>query len=229
MTFFEDLQNATAPARDALQNSTIITDCLQRRVSVETYRAFLVQAYHHVRHTVPLLMACGSRLPDRLDWLQPYIVDYIDEEQGHEQWIRNDIEATGADAAALLSMRPNLPTELMVSYAYDTIARGNPAGFFGMVYVLEGTSVALATRVAGIVQQELGLPRRAFSYLLSHGSLDQEHIGTYEKIVNRLDDPNDCAAVVHCANAFFKLYSDVFESLPRAPATADTGIGRAVA
>ena len=31
-------------------------------VSLDTYVAFLTEAYHHVRHTVPLLMACGSRL-----------------------------------------------------------------------------------------------------------------------------------------------------------------------
>ena len=62
----------------------------------------------------------------------------------------------------------------MVSYAYDTIQRGNPVGFFGMVLVLEGTSVALATRAANSIQTSLDLPRNAFSYLLSHGDLDIE-------------------------------------------------------
>ena len=36
---------------------------------------------------------------------------------------------------------PNVATELMVAYAYDTIQRINPMAFFGMVYVLEGTSI----------------------------------------------------------------------------------------
>jgi hypothetical protein len=98
MTFFDELENATVDARRALSASTIIADCLNRRVSLETYQAFLTQAYHHVKHTVPLLMACGSRLPTRLAWLQPHIVEYISEEVGHEQWIRNDIVATGGDA-----------------------------------------------------------------------------------------------------------------------------------
>ena len=34
------------------------------RVSRETYGEFLTEAYHHVKHTVPLLMACGSRVPE---------------------------------------------------------------------------------------------------------------------------------------------------------------------
>jgi pyrroloquinoline quinone (PQQ) biosynthesis protein C len=161
-------------------------------------------------------MACGSRLPSRLSWLQRYVVEYIEEEQGHEHWIRNDLVATGADADRLLADEPALATELMVSYAYDTITRGNPVGFFGMVLVLEGTSVALATNVADIVQQELDLPANAFSYLRSHGSLDQEHIRTYAEIINQFRDPDDRKAIRHCATAFYKLYADVLGSVPRA-------------
>jgi pyrroloquinoline quinone (PQQ) biosynthesis protein C len=221
VAFFDQLQTGTACARGALLTTPVIADCLERRISLATYQAFLVQAYHHVRHTVPLLMACGSRLPGRLAWLQRYVVEYIEEEHGHEQWIRNDLVATGADADRMLAKPPAVATELMISYAYDTIARGNPVGFFGMVLVLEGTSVALATSVADIVQQELGLPAIAFTYLRSHGSLDQQHIGTYAEIVNRLDDPRDRNAVVHCANVFYKLYADVLASVPRADAIAN--------
>ena len=101
----------------------------------------------------------------------------------------------------------------MVSYAYDTIQRGNPVGFFGMVLVLEGTSVALATRAAESIEASLGLPRNAFSYLRSHGDLDIEHVGFYEGLMNRLDDPADQRAVVHAAKRFYKLYGDIFRSL----------------
>jgi pyrroloquinoline quinone (PQQ) biosynthesis protein C len=163
-----------------------------------------------------LLMACGARIPQRLGWLQAAIVEYIDEEQGHERWILKDIEACGGDAARVAAGRPGLPTELMISYAYDTVLRGNPVGFFGMVFVLEGTSVAIATQAADIIERRLGLPRAAFSYLRSHGSVDQKHIGDYERIVNRLDDRQDREAVVHAARVFFKLYGDIFRSLPRA-------------
>jgi hypothetical protein len=224
VTFFQELQKTTQADRAALFNSPVIADCLEKRVTLETYRAFLVQAYHHVRHTVPLLMACGSRLPVRLAWLQPSIVEYIDEEQGHEAWIRDDLDATGADAAALLDAGANLATEVMVSYAYDTVQRNNPIGLFGMIYVLEGTSVALATQVAEIIEIELKLPRKAFRYLRSHGSLDQEHLGTFEGIANRFDDPDDRKTVIHCARVFFSLYAGIFESLPRAGSrTSETG------
>jgi pyrroloquinoline quinone (PQQ) biosynthesis protein C len=229
VTFFERLQTHTADAREALMSSTVIVDCLDRRVSHETYSAFLNEAYHHVRHTVPLLMACGSRLPPRLDWLQKYVIEYIEEEHGHEQWIRDDILAMGVDADELISAGPSLATELMVSFAYDTVQRRNPVGFFGMVYVLEGTSVALASRAAEIIRAELNLPKQALRYLSSHGDIDQEHIASYAEIVNRIDDGDDRAAILHAARVFFKLYADVFASLPRAEPCSKPANGRRVA
>ncbi len=214
MNFFDQLQEQTKTEREYLLSAPIIAQVMAGTVSPASYVAFLGQAYHHVKHTVPLLMACGARLPERLEWLREAIAEYIEEEYGHQEWILNDIRACGADAEAVRVETPNLPTELMVSYVYDQINRCNPVSFFGMVNVLEGTSIALATQAAGIIKGELGLPPQAFSYLTSHGSLDIEHIAFYEKLMNRLEEPADKAAVVHTAKVVYRLYGDMFRSLP---------------
>lgn len=221
MDFYATLGRATAVARERLLASPVIVDCMAGRVDRVTYVEFLTEAYHHVRHTVPLLMACGSRLPARLSWLHAGLVDYIAEEFGHEQWILNDIAACGADSAAAARRAPRLPTELMVAFAYDYVTRANPIGLFGMIYVLEGTSVALATRAATIIQKQLGLPAHAFSYLRSHGEVDVHHIEKYARLVNRLDAHEDREAVIHCASVVFELYAQMFRSLPHA-----AGLGR---
>lgn len=213
MSFYESLQASTAEARAWLLGAPIIDDCLQGRVTLESYRAFLGQAYHHVRHTTPLLMTLGGRLPERLGWMRRAVAEYIEEEIGHEEWILDDIAAAGGDAQAVRNSRPGLAAEVMVAYAYDTIQRGNPAAFFGMVYVLEGTSVALALTAADRIQQVLGLPDKAFSYLRSHGTLDQEHTQHLARLVDAMS-PADQADVAHAARVFFKLYGDVFRSLP---------------
>ena len=99
-----------------------------------------------------LLMAVGGRLPDRHRWLQEAVLHYLEEETGHEEWILNDIEHAGGDRAAAAASEPAVATEAMVAYAYDTVMRRNPLGFFGMVHVLEGTSVALALNAADRIQ-----------------------------------------------------------------------------
>jgi hypothetical protein len=108
----------------------------------------------------------------------------------------------------------------MVAYAYDTVARGNPLGFFGMVHVLEGTSVSLALSAADAIQRPLGLPDAAFSYLRSHGTLDQAHTAQFALLMDRIEDPADQAVIVHAARAFYRLYGDVFRGLPLPAAAA---------
>ena len=215
MSFYETLAAETAIERARLLSSPIISDCLQGRVQQESYLAFLSQAYHHVRHTTPLLMLLGGRLPERLNWMRPAVAEYIEEEIGHEEWILNDIAAAGGDAEAVRASRPELPAEVMVAYAYDLVNRGNPAGFFGMVFVLEGTSVALALQAADKIQAALKLPNNAFSYLRSHGTLDQEHTQHLANLVNAMT-PDDQADVVRAAKVFYKLYGDIFRALPTA-------------
>lgn len=213
MAFFQQLTQATAPQREYLLSAPIIADCLAGKFVVDDYVAFLQQAYHHVKHTVPLLMATGARLPDSKEWLREAVAEYIDDELGHQQWVLNDIAACGYDKEKARLSAPNLSTELMVSYAYDTVVRVNPLGFFGMVLVLEGTSINLADVAAEKIQQTLQLPDQAFSYLRSHGKLDQTHIKFFEGLMDKIVEPTEQALITHCAKRFYILYGNVFREL----------------
>ena len=213
MTFYDRLTEATAARRQELYDIPLLQQGVQGQVSLSTYVAFLREAYHHVRHTVPLLMACGARLPSHYEWLREAIARYIEEELGHQEWILNDIAACGADAETVRAGKPGLATEVMVAYAWDTIQRGNPLGFFGMVYVLEGTSVMLATHAATALAATLSLPDSAFTYLKSHGALDVEHIDHFAALMNRMTDNADQQAILHAAGVFFVLYGNIFRSL----------------
>jgi pyrroloquinoline quinone (PQQ) biosynthesis protein C len=161
-------------------------------------------------------MATGARLPDHHAALRDEILHYLEEETGHEQWILNDIAQAGGNREAAAASLPAIETEAMVAYAYDQVMRRNPIGFFGMVYVLEGTSVAIALHAADRIQEALRLPAKAFTYLRSHGELDKEHVHHLAGILERLDRDEDRDAVTRCANAMFWLYGNVFRSLDAA-------------
>lgn len=220
MSFFQTLKARTETARAELLAAPIIRRALAGHITLAEYTAFLEQAYHHVRHTVPLLMATGARLPERYGWLRSAVAEYIEEEIGHEEWILNDLAACGCDKETVRAGAPSHATELMVAYAYDTVQRINPLGFFGMVHVLEGTSIAVADRAADTLRTSLGLPKKAFSYLYSHGALDLEHVQFFENLMNRVEDPRDQDAIVHAAGVFYHLYGDIFRSLDGAAAPA---------
>lgn len=213
MAFYDTLLSETEQARNTLFSLPIIQAAAKGDVSLDAYVAFLTEAYHHVKHTVPLLMACGGRLPEHYEPIREMVAEYIEEELGHQEWVLNDIQACGTDGETVRHGQARLATELMVAYAYDMIHRINPIGFFGMVLVLEGTSVALASQASGAIQSRLSLPNKAFSYLTSHGALDVGHTEFYEKLVNKIENVNDQALLIHSANNFYTLYGNIFRDL----------------
>lgn len=159
-------------------------------------------------------MSMGARLPEEKKWLHHAIAEYIKEEVGHEEWILNDIAAAGGNKDAARCSIPHLETEVLVAYNYDYINRRNPVGFLGMVFMLESTSIQLATRGAQTLQLSLGLPPAAFTYLQSHGTLDISHMEFFKQLVNQVTDPTDQQAIIEVARNTFRLFAGVLGSIP---------------
>ncbi len=210
---FDRLVLRTLPARARLLRVPQIQAGLSGRISRDTYAAYLAQAYHHVRHTVPLMQEARQRLGHR-PTLVAALDEYIEEESGHEHWILDDIAALGRDPQRAVALGPSPATKAMVDHAYRTIREGNPASFFGMVYVLESTSIALASQGADALRTSLNLPSTAFSYLQSHGALDQDHMRFFQGLMDSIDDPDDAAAIIAMADRIFDLFGALFATIP---------------
>jgi acyl-CoA synthetase (AMP-forming)/AMP-acid ligase II/pyrroloquinoline quinone (PQQ) biosynthesis protein C len=218
-TFFTALEDATVRERLRFLAVPQVRAGLAGTISRETYIGYLAQAYHHVRHTVPLMQEARVRLRHRPDLLEA-LDEYIAEETGHEEWILSDIAAAGGDADAVRRSRAHPAAQAMVDHAYSRIREGNPVSVFGMVYVLESVSVALASRGAGAVAERLGLPPEAFTYLTSHGALDQAHMRFFEALVNGFEDEADKAAVRDMAREIFGLFGAMFAAIEMETADA---------
>jgi pyrroloquinoline quinone (PQQ) biosynthesis protein C len=212
MPFYEELVAATEAERAALAAVPQLQAGLAGRIARDAYVDYLTQAYHHVRHTVPLLQLAQQRLRDHAV-LGPALAAYIAEEAGHEQWVLADIAAAGGDRVAAAHSEPHAATSAMVRRAYEEVGQGNPASMFGMVFVLEGTSVALASRGAAAIQASLGLPDAAFTYLASHGALDQDHLRFFAGLMNAVTETRDQQAILGMAREMYGLFADLFRSI----------------
>lgn len=214
MQFFERLFAETRADREAFIATPVIQRALHQGVPAAMYVAFLGQAYHHVRHTCRLLSTAVARCTDRDQRYLNALLEYIDEERGHEEWILDDIAALGGDAEAVRAGQGEMPCRLMVAYVYYAIEHISPYAMLGMVHVLEGMSAALATAAAGTMRTTLATQDgRGFSYLSSHGSLDQDHVAFFRNLVNGIDDPAAQAAIVDTARVVYRLYGDMFRSI----------------
>ena len=210
-TFFDRLTNETKVEREALYAVPQIIDGMKGEITREAYIAYLTEAYHHVKHTTPLLMLAGSRFGDDKEWAREAFAKYIDEEIGHQEWILNDIKNAGGNADLVRNGKPSFATEIMVSY--DLVSRKNPIAFLGSVFVLEGTSTTLATYAAETIMNSLSLRKDCFSYLLSHGSLDISHMKFFTETVNRINNKEDQEAIIHSAKNFYQLFANIFRGI----------------
>ena len=213
MTPFDRLYSETAPSRQRFLTIPIVKHALVHGSSRELYLDFLAQAYHHVRHTFPLLALAASMTRDAR--YQDALVTYMNEERGHEKWILDDIRAMGGDAHEVAHGKPGIPCQAMVAYCYYAIQWISPYTILGMVHVLEGLSVELAHRLARALQQSLGTDDEegGFSYLNSHGGLDLEHVELFKSLVNGFDDPEVVDQIIDAAHAVYRLYGAIFDDI----------------
>lgn len=215
MSFHRQLLDATAEARASFLQIPVLAHACDHGVSRAAYLDYLSQAYHHVRHTCPLLALAAARCGRDDAVYREALFDYIAEERGHEVWILDDIAALGGDAEAVRAAAPRLPCRLMVAYAYYAIEHVSPYALLGMVHVLEGMSVALANQAAHAIAARVGMGSDGggFRYLASHGGLDVEHVAFFENLVNGIADPAAQGAIVDTAGVIYRLFGDLFREV----------------
>ena len=165
-----------------------------------------------MKHTFPLLAFAAARTSDEA--YQDALVEYMEEERGHEKWILNDIEAMGGNARTIRDGQAGIACQVMVGYTYYAIEWISPYAMLGSVHVLEGMSTLLADKAADAVQRSLAhRGKDGFTYLRSHGALDIEHVAFFKKLVNGINDPGTQQIVIDASKVFYRLYGDIYHEL----------------
>lgn len=221
-SFYDQLVRDSAAECDAFMAIPLIRRAVSHGVDRPLYLDFLASAYHHVKHTCPLLGLALSRCGEDDGDYRTGLLAYLDEEKGHEEWILDDIAALGGDRATVRAALPPFPVRMMVAYANYTIEHLSPYSLLGMVHVLEGMSVALARAAANSIMTSLDLTPGeggridGFSYLTSHGHLDEEHVELFAGLLDQIDTPERRRLVIQAAKDFYRLYGDIFRELNHA-------------
>ena len=215
-SFYQILQAETEAARQAFFSTPMLLDAAENGVEAGLYINYLTQAYHHVRQTCPLLAAALGRCGSNDAVLRDALIEYIDDEKGHEKWILNDIRAIGGQEAVdrAISYEGDQAVRVMVGYVYYAIDRISPYAILGMVHVLEGTSVDIASLAADSIAKRLGIPTtKGFSYLTSHGAVDLEHVQFFERLVNQIDNKCQQEIIIDTARITYQLWGNMFSNL----------------
>lgn len=212
--FFADLVVRTDEARRAFETHPVVLDAVAKGLSLERYRTLLLELYHVVWHFNPVSAAAASRLGDAHKQVRYFLYEHMHEESGHEEWVRNDLEAVGVSTAATEAYAPSAFTRTLVGYNYWAADRHHPCSVLGMLYTLEVIASVYGGPFASAIKEALLLEgERGVSFINSHATMDAEHMADLRKILNTLDDTPACDAVVDAALVNFHHFTRIIEQV----------------
>jgi hypothetical protein len=212
--FYDGLAIAAARSVTSLADLPAVADTLSGKISMTTYRAFLTETFHHVRHTVPLLRLTRARTQGAEEGIRRAVHQQFVEAWGYESLLLRDLANCGGDASATRLGRPAPATRRLIEFGYDWVETRNPLGMFGMIYALEATRAHLAAPAARAITTALGLGSEGLRYLSARAEAEQENLMVLERFIPQISAPSDQAAIAEVAEATFGLLAEFLEALP---------------
>jgi len=178
----------------------------------DRFPLFLIETYHYVKHSVPLMgLACA-----RLDYRQLPVVRYlgrhIDEEAGHDGWLLDDLERLGWPRARVTHRTPLSETLLMVGLQRQHIEDGRPLSLLGYIYALE--AVPWSKVYLQQLQREHQLPQGCLSSLIAHAEEDPGHGVEIRRLLDhRVTDPGVRRLIASSAQATLDLVARLYNAI----------------
>lgn len=144
----------------------------------QRYVDYLQTMHQMLRATVPLMAAgiarCEELAGDPVaEGVLAYLRHHIHDEDGHDDWVRQDLELICADADDLLAAMPDALTAATVGAQYYWMAHHHPLCLLGHVAVLEGYPGS--PELPKALARRTGHPDAAFRTMRIHAVLDQRH------------------------------------------------------
>ncbi|ADO73059.1 conserved uncharacterized protein [Stigmatella aurantiaca DW4/3-1] len=195
----------------------------QGTIDANGYARYLVQTYHYVRWTMPLLAEAGYRIQrqGKCPALAELLIQKSQEEHGHERWLLSDLKNLGWSAEQVERTEHCPAVAAYVAWNRYTTQCGAPTAFLGTAYVLEYLSVQRASATVERLLAANTIPNiaKAVTFLRGHGQADGEHVAELTSALRSLTDREEQSALLLSARTTRTLYRGLFpdEREQRAP------------
>jgi hypothetical protein len=186
---------------------------------------FLLQA-HWLMHNGLKFMAsvrdlAASQSHDSVSLaLTPYLREHLEEELGHDRWLRDDILTLGFEEKDILEAQPRDAIVGLLSAQYFWAMHVHPVAILGYLILMEGYP-PLASQLEE-VRLRTGAPATAFRCLIRHAEDDPEHLEGLHRVLDSLTlNVEQQRAVAMSAFAAIEGMASLFEELLEAHVSAD--------
>ncbi len=214
LPFFASLVTQTDEDRRGFETHPVVVAAVADGMSIERYRALLLELYHVVWHFNPVCAAAASRLGDEFSVVRYFLYGHMQEESGHEVWVQNDLEAVGVSPATTRAHAPSPDTLALSGYNYWAADRRHPCSALGMLYALEVIASVYGGPFASAIRESLLLDGdRGVSFIDSHSSMDAQHMAELRKLLNQVHDAQAQAAVIESVRVNFHHFTRIIQAI----------------
>jgi hypothetical protein len=156
------------------------------------YPKYLVAIHGMIRASVPLMEAAqaecaakAAKAGSPLDlMLADYFAKHIEEEQGHDLWVIQDLEVLGYPRSLVKSLEPLQCIVELVGSQYYWVLHHHPVALLGYIAILEGYPMSAAA--ADELQHRTRHPAEAFRTIRKHALIDPHHRGDLDRVLDVL-------------------------------------------
>jgi len=199
---------------DELETHPAARRLFQGSIDADGYIAWLVQTYHYVQWTTPLLEHAGHRLKrqGRHLLLAELLLQKAAEERGHERWLLADLKNLGWTRKQVEGTHPCRAVEAYIAWNRFQSEAGSPTAFLGTAFVLEYLSVHRAGQAVDQLLAHGAIPHigKALTFLRGHAGADGGHVAELRAVLRTLTDPAEQAAILLSARNTRALYTGLF-------------------
>lgn len=212
VSFFIQLVESSDSSRRAIERMPRVHSMIHRGLPLPEYRAFLHDLYHIVWHFCPAMKAAAERCDASMGVVRRDLLERIEEETGHDQWVLEDIGAVGGDVERARTGPPSVPVQAMVGFNYYAAERVHPYSVLGMLYVLEVIASVYGGKVADAIARANGRETSAggFRFLSSHATMDADHMAKLNVLLKTIEDPAAQAAIINSTRVNFHQFGQLF-------------------
>lgn len=116
-------------------------------------------------------------------WLRDYYLEHAAEEEGHGEWILDDLASLGVVRERVLGRLPYASAAALVGSQYYWMKHVHPVAYLGFIAVVEAPA---DLEFLHEVSRRTGIPLSSMSCHVRHAELDPDHVAEFDAMLDSL-------------------------------------------
>src|SRR5262249_27169463 len=158
-----------------------IIDKLNRgKLRIEDYRLLLLNLRQQVMEGARWIARAASNITIEHFPMRSMFISHAGDEHRDFQLIDHDYLAVNGSLEEMQRAKKNIGRKRLAAWMFHPASHDNPFDLLGAMFIIEGLGARLARRWGLKIRDQLGLTEQQVSFLLYHGTNDNNHFAKFE-------------------------------------------------